>query len=451
MKKYLFIRLKHRIAKRAFAVIIIFLCGGAIYAFAGPVGLTPQQANIMYAGRLTFQNHTSAVHARLKSYNNVSGIATTATSVFSYFTSTTPIVDDAGTASFVPANEYWGTGLSFGTPQWTPFHATNGYADISSLAVNALPRFGGTMTGTIRGGRSATFGNTTCIPWGDGEHLTHIYANSIDWGTLPAAQGGAGGNNGILKANGTGIVSTAIAGTDYLTPSGSGSGLTGISASQVGLGNVTNNLQHTAAAFTSYSGNQAPIISGALPKTGGTMTGAIRGGKPATFGNVSGVSAWFSGPAYAYGNMSTTGYFRGNGSKLTGISTALTSASNYLSSNVSIAANGTWYDGPSVTLSVGTWLIVGNVLVNYGGSAVAYGTAKLWDGTTVAASGEVTLGTSQPYSIPISSVVTITSGTPTWKISCATSGASVSAYIVASAPNNGTGNTASYINAVKIQ
>ncbi len=121
---------------------------------------------------------------------------------------------------------------------------------------NYLPLSGGTMTGAIRGGQSVTFGNATCIPWGDGEHLTHIYGNNIDWGTVPAAQGGAGSNNGILKANGTGIVSTATPGTDYLTPTGSGASLTGITASQVGA--------KSQSAFGIYSGNQALNISGLL-------------------------------------------------------------------------------------------------------------------------------------------------------------------------------------------
>ena len=36
---------------------------------------------------------------------------------------------------------------------------------------------------------------------------------------VPAVKGGAGTNNGILKANGSGVVSTAVAGTDYVVPS----------------------------------------------------------------------------------------------------------------------------------------------------------------------------------------------------------------------------------------
>lgn len=45
---------------------------------------------------------------------------------------------------------------------------------------------------------------------------------------IGSAYGGAGAISGLLKANGSGTVSAATAGTDYLTPSGSGSSLTGV-------------------------------------------------------------------------------------------------------------------------------------------------------------------------------------------------------------------------------
>lgn len=45
---------------------------------------------------------------------------------------------------------------------------------------------------------------------------------------LGSNNGGAGSVNGILKANGSGVVSAAVAGADYLTPSGSGSSLSGV-------------------------------------------------------------------------------------------------------------------------------------------------------------------------------------------------------------------------------
>lgn len=45
---------------------------------------------------------------------------------------------------------------------------------------------------------------------------------------IGSSYGGAGTVNGILKANGSGVVSAAVAGTDYLEPSGSGAALSGV-------------------------------------------------------------------------------------------------------------------------------------------------------------------------------------------------------------------------------
>ena len=48
-----------------------------------------------------------------------------------------------------------------------------------------------------------------------------------------------GAISGIVKANGSGTISAATAGTDYLTPTGDGSGLTGISTNVVSTWNIT--------------------------------------------------------------------------------------------------------------------------------------------------------------------------------------------------------------------
>jgi len=70
-------------------------------------------------------------------------------------------------------------------------------------------------------------------------------------GIIPAANGGAGLVNGILKANGAGTVSAAVSGTDFLAANGNGSSLTGLTKSQVGLGSVANVDTSDAANITS--------------------------------------------------------------------------------------------------------------------------------------------------------------------------------------------------------
>jgi len=43
-------------------------------------------------------------------------------------------------------------------------------------------------------------------------------ASNISGGTLAAARGGAGTVNGLMKANGAGLVSAAVKGSDYVAP-----------------------------------------------------------------------------------------------------------------------------------------------------------------------------------------------------------------------------------------
>lgn len=68
---------------------------------------------------------------------------------------------------------------------------------------------------------------------------------------------------GLLKGNGTGV-SAAAAGTDYLTPSGSGAALTGITAAQVGA-------DSSGAAATAQANAEAASVA----KAGDTMTGHL--------------------------------------------------------------------------------------------------------------------------------------------------------------------------------
>ena len=80
-------------------------------------------------------------------------------------------------------------------------------------------------------------------------------ASNISSGTLAAARGGAGTISGLLKANGSGVVSAAVAGTDYVTPSGSISGSAGSVSGvtlQAGLGTGSS---PTFAAVTAGSFN----------------------------------------------------------------------------------------------------------------------------------------------------------------------------------------------------
>ena len=130
---------------------------------------------------------------------------------------------------------------------------------------------------------------------------------------------------------------------------------------------------------------------------------------------------------------------------------ALSYVQNELSADVSMVNANQYYDGPSVTLSAGTWLLTG--VVTYDGqNNSSLVTGKLWDGTTVVASTQALAyggaATRQYVSLPLVGVVVIASGTPTWKISLAGNGAAT--FILAACLNNGAGNNASRLVAVKI-
>jgi hypothetical protein len=108
----------------------------------------------------------------------------------------------------------------------------------------------------------------------DAEYLVNsangTLSAEIDLSATPLAvnRGGTGAATltGVIKGNGTGAMTAASAGTDYLSPTGSGAGLTGITASQVG-----------AAAATSFIAGAGALTGPAAPLTIGTAAGAATG------------------------------------------------------------------------------------------------------------------------------------------------------------------------------
>ena len=87
-----------------------------------------------------------------------------------------------------------------------------------------------------------------------------------------------GAINGIVKANGSGTISTATAGTDYLTPTGDGSGLTSLSAA---------NLSGTAAAI---NGSNITDLNGSNIASGTVAAARIATLNQNTTGTAGGLS-----------------------------------------------------------------------------------------------------------------------------------------------------------------
>jgi hypothetical protein len=118
---------------------------------------------------------------------------------------------------------------------------------------------------------------------------------------------------------------------------------------------------------------------------------------------------------------------------------SLTYVQNQLSGDVAMATSGTFYDGPAVTLAVGTWFLSGTITHDGDASGVLL-IAKLWDGSTVAASSETLEyggAANRDYgSISLQAVVVIAAGTPTWKISATTNGNTTNLRAAVGAGNN---------------
>jgi hypothetical protein len=127
---------------------------------------------------------------------------------------------------------------------------------------------------------------------------------------------------------------------------------------------------------------------------------------------------------------------------------AATQTSAQLGADVTMTSANTFYDGPTITVSPGTWLLVGEITGYTTVNSITQWTAKLWDGTNVVSSVQATQeNDSSVINLPLSALVTITT-TTTYKISAANS--SAGATIKAATLNNSAGNNASRLNAIQL-
>ena len=143
-----------------------------------------------------------------------------------------------------------GTTLNFAaSSKWDT--VSSGIATVSNVGVGTTnPTSTLTVLGdvTISGVTTSTSfiksSNSGGFLKADGTEDTNTYLTSYTE-TDPVV----GAISGIVKANGSGTISAATAGTDYLTPSGDGSSLTGLTgASAATYGSATNSAQITVDA-----------------------------------------------------------------------------------------------------------------------------------------------------------------------------------------------------------
>lgn len=116
--------------------------------------------------------------------------------------------------------------------------------------------------------------------------LTSTYAT--------AAQGikadNVGAVNGIIKSNGSATFSAAVAGTDYLTPSGNGSSLTALNATQLTSGTIPD--ARFPATLPVASGANLTSLNGSNISTGTVAPARLGSGSSITTKFLRGDSTW---------------------------------------------------------------------------------------------------------------------------------------------------------------
>ena len=128
---------------------------------------------------------------------------------------------------------------------------------------------------------------------------------------------------------------------------------------------------------------------------------------------------------------------------------ALTLGNNVLTGDVTLTTANTFYDGPSVSLVAGTWFIIASVIVTIPG-ATGFITGRLWDGATVYKESEehAVAGANKEL---VTVAVVVLGSTTTVKISVtSTDTTGGTGRIRATAPQNGTTNKASSLEAIRI-
>ena len=156
-------------------------------------------------------------------------------------------------------------------------------------------------------------------------------ASDLASGTVAAARGGAGTLSGILKANGAGVVSAAVAGTDYSVATNGTNAQFLTSNGTGGFGTAV------TLATVATSGSASDLTSGTLAAArggAGTLTGILKANGAGV------VSAATAGTDYAVATNGTIGQaLTSNGTG--GFSTALTLATVATSGSASDLGSGT--------------------------------------------------------------------------------------------------------------
>lgn len=130
---------------------------------------------------------------------------------------------------------------------------------------------------------------------------------------------------------------------------------------------------------------------------------------------------------------------------------SITHASDALTTDVALTGTNVFYDGPSVTLAAGTWLLTGHANYHKSATVGSHVTVRLSDGTNHFASqsqfhtsiSNIALG------FAVSAIITLSSSTVLW-LQMATSSGNAAALMKAAAANSPSGNNATMICAIRL-
>lgn len=183
-----------------------------------------------------------------------------------------------------------GTGASLGV---------TGSGTIVATAAPAGGLTGATLAAGVTASSLTSVGTITTGTWSglfgavSGANLTSLNASNISSGTLASSQGGAGSVNGILKANGSGVVSQASSTTDYQIPiTLTTTGSSGAATFVAGTLNIPSYSGGGSTAFSALTGTSgSPNTTAAMVVgTGASLAASGTGTITATACPASGLS-----------------------------------------------------------------------------------------------------------------------------------------------------------------
>ena len=130
-------------------------------------------------------------------------------------------------------------------------------------------------------------------------------------------------------------------------------------------------------------------------------------------------------------------------------SVSLTNASAFLASDVSMASANTWYNGPSVSLAAGTWLVMASATVGRTTTTAGHYNLRISNGLTHYASVQQYHASvaNNWAALSCNAIITLASTTT---ILLQAAGSLTNDVLKATMPNNGSGANATGIVAVKI-